>query len=196
MKCDESLVPMIETVTSFSVSPVVNTKRFHDAFESMPIPRKVSQSVYEQAGRILRATNGTEHEHMAAVNDRTGELVADNLHRPPARCRTGFNGAEMERVLDCRDGVILVHNHPAGKPPSYRDVYTAASYPCIRASVVVGHDGGVWWVSVASADVASSLEARYNELKDSLGAYAEVKALRMLLEDAAKRNVIDWRCLR
>ncbi|WP_080802011.1 hypothetical protein [Arabiibacter massiliensis] len=196
MKCDESLVPMHGSVTSFSVSPAVNTKSFHDAFESMPAPRKVCQSIYEQTGRILSATNNAECEHMAAVNARTGELVADNLGRPPVRGKTGFNAGELERALACPDGVILVHNHPASKPPSYRDVHTAASYSCIVASVIVGHDASVWWVAVRDVGIASKLESHYNDFKDVMGDYAEVKALRMVLNDPKAKKSFDWRCMR
>lgn len=196
MHCKESLVPACGGACRFSVSPIVNTKAYHDAFEEMPVSRSVAQAAYEQAGRILRATNGTEFEHMAAVNARTGKLVADNLGRAPTRERTAFSRGEMARVEACREGVVLIHNHPASKPPSYQDVHTAASYSAIVASIVLGHDGSVWWVSVSDAELADKLVALYNELKDDLGDYAEVKALKILLEEDKTSTKLDWRRLR
>lgn len=196
MHCKESLVPACGGACRFSVSPIVNTKAYHDAFEEMPVSRSVAQTAYEQAGRILRATNGTEFEHMAAVNARTGKLVADNLGRAPTRARTAFSRGEMARVEACREGVVLIHNHPASKPPSYQDVHTAASYSAIVASIVLGHDGSVWWVSVSDAELADKLVALYNELKDDLGDYAEVKALKILLEEDKTSTKLDWRRLR
>lgn len=41
---NEPLVPMSRTVNSLSVSSVVNTKAFLDAFEEMPLSRQVSNS--------------------------------------------------------------------------------------------------------------------------------------------------------
>lgn len=196
MHCKESLVPACGGACRFSVSPIVNTKAYHDAFEEMPVSRSVVQAAYEQAGRILRATNGTEFEHMAAVNARTGKLVADNLGRAPTRARTAFSRGEMARVEACREGVVLIHNHPASKPPSYQDAHTAASYSAIVASIVLGHDGSVWWVSVSDAELADKLVALYNELKDDLGGYAEVKALKILLEEDKTSTKLDWRRLR
>lgn len=196
MQCSESLVPVCGRSGRFSVSPVVNTKKYHDAFEAMPVARSVMQSAYDQAGRILRATNGTEFEHMVAISARTGVWVVDNLGRAPTRERTAFSRGEMARVEACREGVVLIHNHPASKPPSYQDVHTAASYSAIVASIVLGHDGSVWWVSVSDAELADKLVALYNELKDDLGDYAEVKALKILLEEDTTSTKLDWRRLR
>ena len=196
MQCKESLVPACGGACRFSVSPIVNTKAYHDAFEEMPVSRSAAQAAYEQAGRILRATNGTEFEHMAAVNARTGKLVADNLGRAPMRARTGFRDDEIAKVKACREGVVLIHNHPASKPPSYQDVHTAALYSAIVASIVLGHDGSVWWGSVSDAELADKLVAHYNELKDDLGDYAEVKALKILLEENKTSKKLDWRGLR
>lgn len=112
---------------------------------------------------------------MVAINARTGVWVVDNLGRAPTRARTAFSRGEMKRVEVCRDGVMLIHNHPASKPPSYRDVLTAASFSAVVASIVLGHDGSVWWVSVRDVELAVKLVAHYNELKDQLGDYAEIR---------------------
>lgn len=196
MHCKESLVPACGGACRFSVSPIVNTKAYHDAFEEMPVSRSVAQAAYEQAGRILRATNGTEFEHMVAINARTGVWVVDNLGRVPTRARTAFSRGEMARVEACREGVVLIHNHPASKPPSYQDVHTAASFSAVDASIVLGHDGSVWWVSVSNARIADALESNYNKLKDDLGDYAEVKALKIVLEENMASKRLDWRRLR
>lgn len=196
MQCKESLVPACGGACRFSVSPIVNTKAYHDAFEEMPVSRSAAQAAYEQAGRILRATNGTEFEHMAAVNARTGKLVADNLGRAPMRARTGFNKEELAKVEACGNGVLIIHNHPASKPPSYRDVITAASYSSIAASVVVGHDGSLWYVSVADENIATSLVDYYNDLKDNKGDLAEALALHAMLKDNERHRLFEWRRLR
>lgn len=133
---------------------------------------------------------------MAAVGARSGVFVVDNLARGATRAKTGFNAEEMARIETCSEGVVLVHNHPASKPPSYRDVHTAAIYPCIRGSVVIGHDGSVWWVSVDDAIVAVRLESLDNNYKDSLGDFAEVKALSIALEDRVLRKLLKLRRLR
>ncbi len=196
MRHDEPLVKMTKTGrNSLSVSPVVNTKGCRDAFEGMPLPKATRQALYEQAGRILSATDGTEFGHLAAVDARTGAPVADNLDAPPARERaTGFRESDIRKIRGCANGVVTIHNHPGSMQPSYRDVVTAAENDEIKASVIVGHDGSVWYVAVDDPSVAGRLTAGYNALKDSLGDMAEHYALRNLLDKGCK--MIDWRKLR
>lgn len=196
MEQNESLVKMTKSRNSLSVSPVVNSKEYHDAFEAMPLPKPVTQSVYEQAGRILGKTDGTDLEHMVAINVRTGAVVADNLGRTAVPRATGFTSTEAAGVLKCQDGVVIVHNHPASKPPSYRDLITAARNGCVAASVVVGHDGSVWYVSADNPEVADRLEGYYNGYKDFVGDFAEVRAVDALLASNKGRRSINWRRLR
>ena len=196
MRQNEPLVPMSRTVNSLSVSSVVNTKAFRDAFEEMPLSRQVSNSLYGQAGRILRAANGTEFEYMAAVDARTGALVADNLGRRPGRKRTGFSPSEMGKIRKCCAGVITIHNHPGGFPPSYRDLFTASSYSFVKGSVVVGHDGSVWFIAVESEVVVDMLAERYNSLKETYADFAEIKAAEWLIEQNKLHRLFEFRRLR
>lgn len=179
-----------------SVSPVVNTKEYNDAFEKMPVPKPVAEGAYREAGRILSACDGTEFEHLAAIDARTGAPVADNLDVAPTRARaTGFRDSDIAKIRDCDNGVVTIHNHPGSKQPSFRDVLTAAENEEVRASIVVGHDGSVWYVSVSDPSVADQLLAAHNDGKDYLGDIAETVALRNVLkQDNGK--LVDWRRLR
>lgn len=51
-------------------------------------------------------------------------------------------------------------------------------------------------MSVDDAVIADALESHYNRLKDDLGDYAEVKALKIVLEESKASNKFDWRRLR
>jgi len=53
MRHEEPLVKMTIDRNALSVSPVVNTKGYHDAFTEMPIPKPVAEGAYREAGRIL-----------------------------------------------------------------------------------------------------------------------------------------------
>ncbi len=196
MRHKEPLVKMAKDRNALSVSPAVNAKGFHDAFSAMPVPKPVAESAYREAGRILSACDGTEFEHLVAIDARTGVLVADNLDVAPTRARaTGFRNSDIAKIRQCSGGVVTIHNHPGSKQPSFRDVVTAAENAEVRASIVVGHDGSVWYVSVNDPSVADQLLAAYNESKAYLGEFAEQAALKTMLEDD-KSNLIDWRRLR
>ncbi len=188
MRHNEPLVKISKDKNALSVSPKVNTKAYHDAFEGMPVPKAVAQSAYEQAGRILQKTNGTQHEHLAAINARTGELLADNLDMPAHDGKTGFTKTQHDHVTACQDGAVLVHNHPGSKPPSFRDIMTAAMEPNVKGSVVAGHDGTVWFFAADDPEIANELTRLYNLYKDAFGDYAEVRAVKTLVDS----GMIEW----
>lgn len=197
MKHEEPLVKItLGKSNRLAVSPVVNTKAFRDAFEAMPLPKPVKDSAYKQAGRILNLTNGTEFEYLVAISARTGILIVDNLNAPcESTYKTGFYRSDLARIDAQEDKVVLIHNHPRSYQPSYRDVLTATQYEAIRASIVVGHDGSVWYFSVSDSSIAARLEESYNLLKCSLGDAAETAALIRLLKVENGKS-IDWRQLR
>jgi len=138
---------------------------------------------------------GAAHD-LVAIDARTGELVADNFDTAPARTRTtGLRESDVEKIRQCPHGIMTIHNHPSSKQPSFRDVVTAAENNEIRGSIVVGHDGSVWYVSVSNPSVADQLFAAYNDGKDYLGDIAETVALRRVLYKDHD-NAIDWRRMR
>lgn len=197
MRHEEPLVKLSKSSeNNLSVSPVVNTQAYHDAFDRLPLRKAVCESAYKQAGRILNATNGTEKEYLVAISSRTGALIADNLDAPASAYRkTGFRDSDMAKILGQKDGVVLIHNHPMSWQPSYRDVLTAAENPRVKASLVIGHDGSLWYFSVKDHSVAANLKKSYNSGKDIRGNRAEGFALKTLLESSSKK-ALDWRRLR
>lgn len=196
MRHEEPLVKMKAGRNALSVSPVVNTKEYHDAFAQMPVPKPVAEGVYREAGRILSAADGTQHEYLAAVSARTGRPVADNLDMPAEEGRTGFSGAQKEAVATCPDRLVLIHNHPGSTRPSIRDVITAADEEAVAGSVVVGHDGSVWFVSVDDPTIAALAGGLYNRSKQDFGERGGILAMDQLLKLNDKHRLFTWRRLR
>lgn len=196
MRHEEPLVRLEESANALSVSPIVNTKGYHDAFRAMPLPAAVVEAAYRQAGRILSATDGTEFEYLVAIDARTGALVADNLDAlPMVRRRTAFRESDVDKIWACENGVVLIHNHPMSFQPSFRDVMTAAEHVVVVASIVIGHDGSVWYVAVDDSAIAGKLAEAYNGYKDHLGDFAESAALRAVVKRDNGKHV-DWRRMR
>ena len=194
MEHNESLVRMSKDKSGLSVSPNVNTKAYHDAFEKMPIPKAVAQSAYEQVGRILQKANGRDAEYLVAIDGRNGALIVDNMSRAGIPRKTWFNEQERQ-ILEAHDGeVILIHNHPHSAAPSYGDVMIAAKSSSVTGSVIAGHDGSVWFISASSAKIADKLEGAYNTLKDALGDRAEIAAIDSLIKRGRKEGFI-WKRL-
>ncbi len=179
----------------YSVSPSVNTRGYHAAFEKMPVPKPVAEGAYREAGRILERATGENEEFMAAIDAKTGARIVDNLGRAGTARHTYFNNEEMAAIESHRGNVVVIHNHPHSGAPSYGDVVTAARNDRIEGSVVVGHDGSVWFISASNPSIADKLERVYNAAKDALGDNAQLYALDSLIKRARKEGFV-WKQLR
>ena len=178
-----------------SVSPKVNTKSYHDAFMKMPVPKPVAEAAYIQAGWILQKADGKDEEYLVAIDARTGTLIADNLGRKGHPRNTAFNGEELRALRAHSKDVITIHNHPHSWEPSYRDVMTASRNAMVAGSVIVAHDGGVWYISASTSIVADELRRLYNHMKNEVGDKAEFRALERLI-GRARRVGLTWLKLR
>lgn len=196
MRHEEPLVSLIgREQNGYSVSPSVNTRSYHAAFEKMPVPKPVAEGAYREAGRILDRATGHDEEFLAAIDAKTGEPIVNNLGRDGTPRHTYFNDEEAA-ALDRHEGqVIVIHNHPHSGPPSYGDVVTASRNDSIAGSIVIGHDGSVWFVSADGAAIAEKLERAYNATKEELGDNAQLFALDMMIKRARKEGFV-WEHLR
>lgn len=144
----ESLISLKKGKNYMSVNrKFVNSKKFHDLFESLPYPKAVREVLYAKAGEILEAMDGTLYEGLVAVNARTGGCVADTLGRPPMKKQAHFTKEELARIADTDEGVILLHNHPTSTYPSPADIISAATKEKVKGSLVVCHDGDVYLIA-------------------------------------------------
>lgn len=196
MEQRESLVKIPKERNALTVSPEVNTKAYHDAFEAMPVPKAVSEAAYEQAGRILQKASGTQYEYLVAIDARSGKLLADNLGAKATEGKTGFPDTEAKKVHQAKNGAILIHNHPASGRPSLTDLLTATRESSVKGSIVVGHDSSVWYLSVDNPDIASIIERVYNGNKQAYGDRAAEMSLTQLLKVNEAHKLFDWRRLK
>ena len=124
----------------------VNSKEYHDKFELLPVNRDVQQRLYIEAGRLLNFVDGQEEERMLAINARTGEFLVDNFDRKGSIKGTGFNSEEAKILDNCRDGIILLHNHSLNGRPSAQDILTYLDEEKIKISLILCHDGTVYGI--------------------------------------------------
>lgn len=175
----------------FAVSQEVNRKGYHDAFEKAPLPKKTREALYRAAGEILQKTNGTQKEHMIAIDARTGAVVASNIDMPAVDGKTGFTAAQVDDIMKCPNKVVLIHNHPSSTQPSFRDILEASSMPKIAAIMVAGHDSSLWYVA-CTKQTGLALQKSYDKLRDRLGDRARPASVAL----ARDKGMMDWRELK
>lgn len=144
---EQPIISKKEHFNAYSVErDFVNSKEYHDKFERMPVNRDVQQRLYIEAGRLLEFVDGQEEERMIAINARTGKFLVDNFNRKGSVKGTGFNNDEVKALDNCKDGIILLHNHSLNGRPSIQDMLTYLSEERIKVALILCHDGTIYGI--------------------------------------------------
>ena len=153
LELEQSLISKKSHFNAYSVERnFVNSKEYHDKFEQLPVNKEVQQRLYVEAGRLLNFVDGQEEERMMAINARTGELLVDNFNRKGSIKGTSFTFEEVKILENCKDGIILLHNHSLNGRPSAQDILTYLSEERVKISLILCHDGTVYGIYDVSSD--------------------------------------------
>lgn len=149
---------------------LVNTKKYHDKFENIPIGKKARESIYQTAMKILEHRDGTDYEDIAAINLKTGEVLAFNTSstRPGI---SGFTEKEYRKITESKSNIVIVHNHPNNSRLSYKDLQTLFQYDYVRMEIAICHNGDIAFAydPVRNFDIEAFYQKAYNTYKEVYG---------------------------
>ena len=130
---------------------IVQSGEYARRFGKLSASTKANEAVYTRAKWALNNRDGVKTEELYAVDMRTGEEVAriTDQHYPQGVKRTDRFDKAMRLAENSGAEIMLIHNHPAGSPPSISDLNVLMSTPGAQG-VVVGHDGSVYRYSAPS----------------------------------------------
>ena len=178
-----NLMPLDETVkitkkngerTSSSVDrDFVNSKQYHDKFDTLTGHKSVNESIYQESMRMLEHRDGTPYEDMVLLDARNGKFIVGNMDSQLVG-RTGLTEGQFSILSKHKGDAIIVHNHPNSSRISYKDILTMYEHENISAIVAVGHDGSVQMVSNLNRKIPLDKlwEKVYN---DSVSVYGDKK---------------------
>lgn len=144
---------------------LVNSKKYHDKFEGLTSHKAVSESIYQEAMKMLEHRDGTAYEDIVALDARTGEVIIKNT-LSVQKGKTGFTKEQYDEFLQHQGEVIILHNHPNSSRLSYTDISTLFNNPSVIGGVAVGHDGSVHSIMnlVDDVDIDKLWKRTYNEI--------------------------------
>jgi hypothetical protein len=158
---EQTLISKKKTSNAFSVNrKLINSKKFRDKFELLPITQEAKNRVYQEVGRLLEFVDGSENEYLVALDYYDGHRIIDNFKREGQPRSTGFTSEEYEHVLQNDAEIIVVHNHSYNGRPSAKDLITFHDNDRIRLSIVACHNGELYVIFNVSDDMISV----YNDL--------------------------------
>lgn len=149
---------------------LVNTKAYHDKFDKVQIGKKARESAYQTAMKMLEHRDGTDCEDIAAINLRTGEIIAFNTSATKPG-KSGFTEDEYRRIVDSKAEILIVHNHPNSSRLSYKDLKTMFQFDFVKMEMAVCHNGDInlAYDPDRNFDIESYYQRAYNDFKEIYG---------------------------
>lgn len=159
---------------AFSVNrKLINSKAYRDKFENLKFPKAVRQSLYERSKEILEERDGTDFETIVILDANNGEEITRSTSN--ASGRSYLTDEEYQKVRSHKGQFVILHNHPASGRPSFADVRTLSLAINAIGSIVSGHDGSLYDLSVRNrATVVDYWETLYTIYKEE--GYTSVEA--------------------
>ena len=151
--------------TVFSVNhEYINSPEYHTKFEKIDVNKNVQESLYKQSGRLLEFIESLDtekqfQERLLAIDAKTGELIVDNFSRDGEVHRTGFTIEEHQKLENCPNQIIYLHNHSLNGPPSAQDILTCLHNDKAYMSVIICHNGDIYTIS----DIKPEFEEQYEK---------------------------------
>lgn len=170
---------------------LVNSKEYHDKFESLTSHKSTNESVYQESMKMLEHRDGTELEDNVVFDARTGNIVIKNTLSARAG-QTGLTYEQYEIYKKSNEKKVLLHNHPNGGRLSFTDLKTLFLNDDIEASIAVGHNGIVHIVSNPDRTIENEklYESLYNEYKE-IYANSEISRI-YALDDLYDLKIFDY----
>lgn len=138
--------PRPKKKTDYAVDwDVVQSEKYSQRFNGLSESDKANNAVCTRARWALNNRDGVKTEEIYAVDMRTGNEIAriTDQHYPQGVKRTDQFDKALKAAEKNGADIMLIHNHPAGSPPSIGDLNALISTPGARG-IVAGHDGTLY----------------------------------------------------
>ena len=115
--------------------------------------------------RMVENDQSFNFERTIVISARDGERIADNMNDTPLELRATLNELEWQKVEECSDPVIFLHNHPNSTRLSFSD-FRIACLPKAAACFAAGHNGDLY--GVIPKVTLKEMEEVYNDIRNDV----------------------------
>ena len=170
--------------TNFSVNwNVVQNEAYKKKFSSLSSSPEANTAAYVRAKWALNNRDGNKTEELYALDMRTGNEIAritDQHYEQGVKRTKNF---DLRLNAATRDGadILLIHNHPAGMPPSISDINILAGTK--MRGIVAGHDGSIYLYTAPSKKIpVEDFDVAIHRYKE----YTNITSFEKALTDLSK----------
>jgi hypothetical protein len=141
----------------------VNSKAFHDKFETITNHKAVSESLYQESMKMLEHRDGTGLEDLMMIDSKTGKVIESVLDSKEVG-KVKITKEQYKKIVEYNGKLTMLHNHPNGSRPSITDI-KKLKVKNIDIVVSVGHDGSVYKISNLNpkSDIDKIWDEAYND---------------------------------
>ena len=162
----------------------VQSEEYSNRFNKLSSSERANSAVRTRAKWALNNRDGAKTEELYAIDMRNGSEIAritDQNYQQGVKRTEQF---EKAIALAGKTGaeIMLIHNHPAGSPPSIGDLNALLSTPNAQG-ITVGHNGSIYRYTAPQKKIPQTdFEVAYR--KNSV--YTDITAYEKALEELSR----------
>lgn len=165
----------------------ISSGDYRKKFDELSESKELNRTLYQLAKRMLIHRSGTVFEDMYWIDPETCSVVAKVTNSVVAG--KIIYPESVKKDISRYKGLVTIHSHPSGLPPSVAD-FNANYEHAYSRGVVVGHNGKVfiyWSNEIISERYFDQKVAHYRQ-----NGYNEVEARELVLDYCKKHFDIDY----
>lgn len=124
---------------------VIQSSEYSKKFDKLSVSEKANDAVKTRAKWALNNRDGLKTEEIYAIDMRDGSEISriTNQQYVQGVKRTEQFDRSLKIAESSGAEIMMIHNHPAGSPPSISDLNALLLTPKAQG-ITVGHDGSVY----------------------------------------------------
>ena len=119
----------------------IDSGHYRKKFDAISTDKELNKLLYSLAKKMLNHRTGTLYEDMYWIDMNTVKVVCEIVDST-AESRIEYT-ERVKRVIKDQNGLLTIHSHPNGFPPSVDD-FNSAYANQYAVGVVCGHNGDVF----------------------------------------------------
>ena len=134
----------------------IQSDEYSHKFDKLSATEKANEAVKTRAKWALNNRDGVKTEEIYAIDMRDGSEISriTDQHYEQGVIRTAQFDRSLKAAENSGAEIMLIHNHPAGSPPSISDFNALLSTPRAQG-ITVGHDGSVYRYTAPNKNIPS-----------------------------------------
>lgn len=120
---------------------LISSGQYRKKFDALSSDQKLNKLLYSLAKKMLLHRTGTLYEDMYWIDIEKHAVVCE-VTNSTLESKIEYT-EKISRIVECQKGLLTIHSHPNGFPPSIDD-FNSAYLHGYSVGVVCGHNGDVF----------------------------------------------------